>query len=60
LDAARLAGVAVPLAQLSMTVTEAPLSGTKFFFTVNELTISVFVISQDPDARAAAHVPVLV
>jgi hypothetical protein len=41
-----LAGDGVPLVQLTLTETLAPLFGTKSLFTVKELVFSVFVIVQ--------------
>jgi hypothetical protein len=40
-------GVAVPLAQLIETLTDAPLLGTKSLFTTNALWFSVFTIVQE-------------
>jgi hypothetical protein len=49
-DALESLALAVPLAQLSEIVTEAPLSGTKFLFTLNGAELCVFVIEQEPGA----------
>jgi hypothetical protein len=47
-EALESVALAVPLAQLSETVTEPPLSGMKFLFTLNVAELSVFVIVQEP------------
>ena len=43
------AGVGVPLVQVTLTGTEAPLLGTHVLFTVSVALLSVFVIVQEGD-----------
>jgi hypothetical protein len=45
-DAEPLAGEGVPLVQVTLTLTDAPLFGTKSLFTVRVAVFSVFVIVQ--------------
>ena len=52
-DAEPEAGDGVPLVQVTLTATDAPLSGTKFLFTVNVAELSVFVIVHPPLAIIA-------
>jgi hypothetical protein len=54
-----LLGLTVPLAQERLTVTLAPLFGTKSFCTVNGIWISVFTMVQPPAAIVAVQLPVL-
>jgi hypothetical protein len=54
-----LEGLAVPLAQLRVTVTLAPLLGTKSFWTVNGCWMSVFTIVQPPAVMVAVQLPEL-
>ena len=57
-DAEPLAGVGVPLVQLTVTDIEAPLFGTKSLLTVSVALFRLFVIVQFPtDTRAAEQVP---
>ena len=56
-EAEPLAGEGVPLVQLTLTLTLAPLFGTKSLFTVNVAVFRVFVIVQVPVVRLAEHVP---
>jgi hypothetical protein len=52
------AGEGVPLVQVTLTETLAPLFGWKSLFTVRVAVFSVFVIVQEPAASSAAeHVP---
>lgn len=52
------AGDGVPLVQVTLTGTEAPLSGTKSLLTVSVVLRSVLVMVQEPPAmRAAEQVP---
>lgn len=57
-EALALAGLAVPLAQERLTVTEAPLLGTKSLFTVKVAWLRVLTMVHEPVVRLAAHVPV--
>ena len=57
-EAEPLAGEGVPLVQLTLTLTLAPLFGTKSFWTRKVPERSVLVIVQLPVVRDAAHVPV--
>jgi hypothetical protein len=57
-EALALAGLAVPEVQVRETVTLAPLSGTKSFFTTNWPLRRVLVIVHSPTLSFAAHVPV--
>jgi hypothetical protein len=57
-EALALAGLAVPEVQVRETVTLAPLSGTKSFFTTNWPLRRVLVIVHSCALSAAAHVPV--
>jgi hypothetical protein len=52
------AGDAVPLVHVTLTVTEAPLLGTKSFATLNVVWLSVLTIVQVPVVRLAEQVPV--
>jgi len=57
-EALALAGLAVPEVQVRETVTLAPLSGTKSFFTTNWPLRRVLVIVHSCALSVAAHVPV--
>ena len=52
-EALPLAGEGVPLVQVTLTGTVAPLFGTKSLFTVNVALFSVFVIVHDGRAAVA-------
>jgi hypothetical protein len=57
------AGEGVPLVQVTVTLTDAPLFGTKFLFTVSVALFCVLVIVQPPEPVGAPvidppHVPV--
>jgi hypothetical protein len=56
-EADAVAGVSVPLAQTSDTVTEAPLFGWKSLLTVKVAVLRVLMIVQDPESSAAVQVP---
>jgi hypothetical protein len=56
-DAEALLGVAAPLMQDKLTVTEAALFGTKSFCTVKIAWLRVLVIVQVPTERLAEQVP---
>jgi hypothetical protein len=56
-DALALAGEAVPVAQDRLTVTEAPLFGTKSLTTVNVAVLRVLTTVQEPVLRVAEQVP---
>jgi hypothetical protein len=51
------AGETLPLAQDRLTVTEAPLLGTKSLLTLNWAVLRVLVMVQLPALRAAPQVP---
>jgi hypothetical protein len=55
-EAEPLAGEGVPVVQLTLTGTEAPLFGTKSLFTVSVALFSVFVIVQEPADSSAEQV----
>jgi hypothetical protein len=56
-EAEPLAGEGVPLVQLTLTETLAPLFGTKSLLTVNVPLFWVFVMVQLPALSAALQVP---
>jgi hypothetical protein len=56
-DADPDAGEGVPLVQVMLTLTLAPLFGMKSLTTVNVALFCVFVMVQEPVDSVAAHVP---
>lgn len=57
-DADPDAGEGVPVEQVTLTLTEAPLFGRKSLFTVSVALFSVLVIVQEPADSSAEQVPV--
>jgi hypothetical protein len=51
------AGLGVPLVHVMLTLTDAPLFGTKSLFTVKVAMFCVFTIVQEPTVTLALHVP---